>query len=309
VSRPTIGVYTCVLNEAVHVERWADSARCADHLLMLDTGSHDSTPELARACGIEVHSALIDPFRFDDARNIAMALIPPHIDIVIQLDADEVFDEPNWRRHIDANADHDRWSYWLNSGGASWGMVRRSNCVRRSGFRWEHPIHEVISGPEATCHLDGLVITHKPDKHKDRSYTLGMLEHFSAADPGDARTLFYLGREYKYRGKWAEGRTALWRYVNHPKATWGPERSEAYMLIAEMSDDPFTWLWKAVAECPTRREPFVAMAHLHSKAEDFHAAHAMLVVAAGLHDMPYTTHTDAWGLPFETFVHSVEAML
>lgn len=299
-SRPTIGVYTPVLNEAKHVERWAESARCADYLLMLDTGSHDSTPELARSCGIDVHRVLIDPFRFDDARNMAMSLIPSHVDIVIQLDADEVFTEPNWRRHIDANPDHDRWSYWLEADGhAAWGRTQRSNCVRRSGFRWEHPIHEVIAGPEATCHLDELVIVHKPDGGKSRSYVLGMLEAAVKQDPDDARSLFYLGREYKYRAMWDKGRDALWKYVQHPNATWPPERSEAYILIAEMAHDPLTWLWKAVAETPHRREPFYFIAVQHLRRGEYDLAWSAIVQAEARGEFVYTTHAEAWGDQFD----------
>jgi len=299
-SRPTIAVVTPVLNEAAHVERWAESSRCADFLLMLDTGSDDSTPELAKSCGIEVHSAVFAPFRFDDARNMAAALVPPSIDIVIQLDGDEVFAEPNWRRHIDANADgHSRWSYWLdNMGGGDWGRVQRSNCVRRVGYRWEHPVHEVIVGKKATCHLDELVIEHRPDGRKDRSYMLSMLEKYHALYPDDLRLLFYLGREYRFRNQWVAAREKLWEYVN--RASWVAEKQEALMMIASIDDDPESWLWRAVALEPNRREPFVKLALLYEHEGRLDDARMMIHAARLRGDTTiYTTHREAWGPEFK----------
>lgn len=297
-SRPTIGVVTPVLNEAKNVERWADSARCADYLLMLDTGSDDATVALAESCGIEVHEATIAPFRFDDARNMAQALVPPHIDIVIQLDADEVFSEPNWRRHLDANPDHDRWSYWLdNRGQGDWGRVKRQNCVRRSGFRWEHPVHEIIVGSPVAFHLDELVIEHHPDMQKDRSYILPMLERYVAADPGDLRLLFYLGREYTYRNEWTKARVALWKYVK--EASFVAQKQEALMMIADIDIDPERFLWQAVGVLPARREPWVKLARFYEGEGDLETAKAMILVAETKTDQSlYTTQQSAWGSDF-----------
>lgn len=304
-SRPKIGVVTPVLNESKHVAGWADSARCADHMLMLDTGSSDDTVEAARSCGIEVHSAVVSPFRFDDARNMAMALIPPDIDIVIQLDADERFSEPNWRRHLDANPKHDRWSYWLdNRGKSDWGRVRRSNCVRRSGFRWEHPVHEVIKGTAATCHLDDLVIEHHPDTGKDRSYLLPMLETFAAEYPDDLRLKFYLGREYSYRNMWAMSRKVLWEYAN--SSSYSAEKQEALIMIADIDIDPEKFLWQAISVLPARREPWVKLARFYMTEGDWEMAKAMILVAKTKQDRSlYTTQRSAWDEEFDNLASNI----
>jgi len=306
-SRPTVAVYTPVLNEAKQIERWAESAKDADLLLMVDTGSDDSTVEVAKACGIEISRAWIEPFRFDDARNVAMYSIPRHIDICLQLDADEVLLE-GWREELDeVNPEHNRWSYWLTNNQNSWGRVRRMNCVRMGkGFRWEHPIHEVIKGDQPNAHLDTLVMEHQPDKSKSRRYVLGMLEYWSAEYPDDARSLFYLGREYTYRSDWKRARIALWQYLNHRNATWGPERGEALMHIAKMDDNPERWLWQAISEAPERREPFVHLAKLRIKANEWDRANALLLEAAARTNQGvYTTHMDCWGDPFEKLIARV----
>lgn len=297
-----------MLNEAKHAKRWAESAKCADHMLWLDTGSTDTTVTEAQANGITVHRASFEPFRFDDARNTAMSLVPTDIDIMIQLDADEVFSEPDWRKHFDANPGHERYSYWLRHEGGGWGQVKRQNAHQRAGYRWEHPVHEVIKGEWATCHLDEVVIMHKPDALKSRQYMLGMLEHWSEEDPDDARTLFYLGREYKYRAMWDKSRIALWKYIHHDKATWGPERGEAYMLLAQIDNNPERYFWKAVAEEPRRREPFFYLAKHHQQRNEMDLAWGMILQAAARTDRGiYTTHAQAWDAPFEKIFTQIEA--
>lgn len=81
-----IAVYTIAKNEEKFVEKWAESCKDADYRFILDTGSTDKTVELARAAGVEVAVASISPWRFDDARNISLGLLPADIDICVALD-------------------------------------------------------------------------------------------------------------------------------------------------------------------------------------------------------------------------------
>ena len=71
-----IAVYTIALNEAANAQRWADSAADADYRIVADTGSSDDTVERLTRAGVTVHRIAIRPWRFDDARNAAMALHP-----------------------------------------------------------------------------------------------------------------------------------------------------------------------------------------------------------------------------------------
>ena len=91
-----VAVYTIALNEEQFVKRWYESAKDADYLVIADTGSTDGTVELAKSLGINVFSISIDPWRFDDARNASLALIPNDIDYCICLDMDEVLN-PGWK--------------------------------------------------------------------------------------------------------------------------------------------------------------------------------------------------------------------
>ncbi len=135
-----------------------------------------------------------------------------------------------------------------------------------------------------------------------------MLEYWSEQDPDDARTLFYLGREYKYRSKWNEARVALWKYIHHDKATWGPERQEAYIMLAQIDNQPERYYWKAVAEEPRRREPFYYLAKYYKGLGQHEQALTMAVQAEARTDYGiYTTHAEAWDAPFEKFIASLRA--
>lgn len=77
---PKIAVYAIAHNEEHHVERWAASARDADQIVLVDTGSTDRTVQRARELGVAVHEIRIEPFRYDVARNRALAFVPGDID-------------------------------------------------------------------------------------------------------------------------------------------------------------------------------------------------------------------------------------
>ena len=95
-----VAVYTIALNEAAHVERWANSAIDADYRVVVDTGSNDDTVERLLQAGVTVHCIRIRPWRFDDARNTAMALLPDDVDICCTMDMDRYL-SPGWRPKLE----------------------------------------------------------------------------------------------------------------------------------------------------------------------------------------------------------------
>ncbi len=95
-----IAVYGICLNEERFVDRFMDSIADADLVVIADTGSTDGTIEAFARRGVTVHSIAIEPWRFDVARNAALALVPEDVDVCISLDLDEVM-MPRWRRVIE----------------------------------------------------------------------------------------------------------------------------------------------------------------------------------------------------------------
>jgi glycosyltransferase involved in cell wall biosynthesis len=143
-----IAVYTIALNEEKFVRRWVESARDADYLLIADTGSTDKTIEIAKALGVNVFPISVKPWRFDDARNASLALLPQDIDLCVALDMDEVL-VGDWRRQLElAYAKQiNRPTYrfitsWDEAGNPSM-EFEGFRIHSRHGYRWKFPIHEL----------------------------------------------------------------------------------------------------------------------------------------------------------------------
>ena len=83
-----ICVYAISKNEGKFVDRWYNSIKEADKIIVLDTGSTDNTVEKLKKYGVEVHQKEIVPWRFDVARNESLALVPEDYDICICVDLD-----------------------------------------------------------------------------------------------------------------------------------------------------------------------------------------------------------------------------
>jgi glycosyltransferase involved in cell wall biosynthesis len=271
-----ICVYAISKNEEQFVDRWMDSVGEADLVVVADTGSTDATVEKLRARGALVTEVNITPWRFDHARNAAMDLIPEDVDICVSNDLDEVF-EPGWRTKLEAawQPQNTRARYWFVWSHKPDGSIDKQFSMekihRRHDFRWVHPVHEVLeySGeePDNSVYLD-LTLHHYPDDTKPRSQYLPLLELSAAENPEDDRTMFWLGREYVYKGRWDEGIATLERHLALPSAMWDEERCASMRFIArayrEKGDTKAarSWLFRAVAECPHVREPYLELARL-----------------------------------------------
>ncbi len=277
-------VYAICKNEEKFVDRWMNAVQEADMVVVLDTGSIDMTVEKLRARGAHVYQRIINPWRFDVARNMAMDLIPQNMDICVSNDLDEVF-EPGWRKKLEmawqpniTRASYQfTWSYHPDGSPDKQFMMEKIH--RRHGFRWVHPVHEVLeySGkdPDTSVYVPTMVLNHYPDLSKPRTQYLPLLELSAKENPNDDRTIFWLGREYMYHKKYDLAITTLNRHLMLPTALWNEERSASMRFIAKCYQDKgyFSqarqWLYKAIAECPTVREPYLYMARLGYQEEDW----------------------------------------
>ena len=301
-----IAVYAISKNDAQFVERFCTSAKDADLVMIADTGSTDDTAELARSHGAVVHDICITPWRFDKARDAALALIPRDIDVCISLDLDEVL-EPGWREEIERvwNADTTRLRYQFD-----WGQGIRfyyEKIHARHGYHWHHPCHEYPVADsritEVWAHTDKLLVSHLPDPTKSRGQYLDLLKVAITEDPACPRNAFYYARELTFHAKWGEAIEALHRYLNLPKADWANERCYAMRLMGKAHDslgsfmEAMKWYRRACAEAPNTREPWVDLANAcyqrHLWAECYGAAMSALAIKDK--QLVYTCDPEVWG--------------
>ena len=78
-------VVSIAKNEEKFVRTWAESAKGADGIFLLDTGSTDNTVAIAKECGVTVFEQVFSPWRFDTARNYLLDSLPPDDAWVINL--------------------------------------------------------------------------------------------------------------------------------------------------------------------------------------------------------------------------------
>lgn len=296
-----IAVYTIAKNEAQFVQRWFDSARDADYLLILDTGSGDGTCAIARDLGIHVEEQVFNPWRFDNARNAALDLLPDDIDMCIALDMDEVLVE-GWRQHLEAVAPEvtrPRYKYtwsWLENGAP--GLQYGGDKIHaRHGYVWKHPVHEVVT----PCYEEvqgwcGLEIHHFPDQTKSRGQYFPLLEMAVAEDPDDARNSHYLAREYFFNSMMDKAEAEFVRHLGLPGAVWAPERAQSMRYLHKITGD-VEWLRRAVACCPDRREAWVDLAQHHHDRREWAGCLEAATAALRIKERPleYLTEAFAWG--------------
>lgn len=262
-------VSTIMKDEPVEfIERWADSAMDADELVLSDTGTTQTDAiTCARDLGITVHEIRIDPWRFDDARNANLALLPD-CDVVVTLDCDEVL-ATGWRDALENAGPAKRYRYHYQWNDDIWFLADRTHS--REGWRWKHPVHESLTwaglGPEQVPVETMMRIEHYSDNSKPRSQYLPLLQLAVEEAPNDDRMAHYYARELYFTGQWAESRLQFLRHLALPSATWPAERAQSYRYLAKMDDYPERWLLKAAAEDPSRREAWAELA-VHWQSED-----------------------------------------
>ena len=300
-----ICVYAISKNESMFVDRFCDAAADADLIMIADTGSSDNTVELARARGVMVPEIYISPWRFDLARNAALALIPRDIDVCISLDLDEEL-QPGWREEIERVwiPGTTRLRYYFDWGAGI--KFKYEKIHGRSGYKWHHPCHEypVPDGriTEVWADTDMLLAIHKPDPTKSRGQYLDILRVSVLEDPHCPRNAFYYARELTFHGKWEESIKELNRYLALPAADWINERCYAMRTMAKAYSalgDEYTaekWLHLAAAEAPNTREPWCELAmmlyHQRRWAECFAASIRALQIVD--RDYVYTCDPAVW---------------
>ena len=301
-----IAVYAISKNEAHFVERFCASAKDADYILIADTGSTDGTADVATLNGAVVHDICISPWRFDVARNVALALLPPDIDVCISLDLDEIL-QPGWREEIERvwTEGTTRLRYMFDWGcGISFYYEK---IHARKGYLWHHPCHEypVPDGriTEVWAQTDFLIAVHKPDPTKSRGQYMDLLELSVKEDPACPRNAFYYARELSFNARWQESIDACKTYLALPRATWMNERCYAYRVMGRCYSElgqpreAEKAFHAAAGEAPDTREPWCELAMLAFRECRWEECFAFSMRALRIRDRlkVYTCDPAVWG--------------
>ncbi|MBE7001339.1 MAG: glycosyl transferase family 2 [Ruminococcaceae bacterium] len=311
-------VYAICKNESQFVDRWMDSMEEADLVVVLDTGSTDDTVEKLRKRGAVVQVETITPWRFDVARNRSLELIPEDVDVCVCTDLDEVFHK-GWRKALESVWSDNvgqvsyRYTWSFQPNGAEGVVFWQEKIHRRFGYRWTHPVHEVLTWVgegirKKTVPAYGIQLDHYPDHSKSRGQYLPLLEMSVEEDPTDDRNMHYLGREYMYKGEWLKAINTLKKHLNMEKATWSNERCASMRYIARSyialgnHKQAEIWFLQAIAEAPHLREPWLDFAELAYANKDWFLLIWLTERSLTIQQRPatYISEAASWGsLPYD----------
>lgn len=299
-------VYTIALNEEQFVETWYNSVKDeADYLLIVDTGSTDKTIELAKSFGINVAQICVKPWRFDTARNASLALVPADMDYCIPLDMDEIM-LPGWRAELEkayeAKATRPRYNYvWnWNSDGTPGLTFGGDKIHARHGYRWKHPVHEVLvpDRMKEVAFWTGATMEHHADNTKSRSQYLPLLKASTEEDPYDDRNAFYYARELFFYNKFEDASKEFKRHLSLPNAQWPPERAASMRYLGKIHpDESEVWFTLAASTAPGRREPHVDLAKYYYATSQWDKCYEQASIALAIVEKPleYLCEAEAWG--------------
>jgi len=247
-----IAVYGICKNEEKHIAEFFETVKEATSVHIFDTGSTDNTWQKLhderdrrrgmQLCNIYINRIHVDPFRFDVARNAALALVPADVDVCVSLDLDERL-EPGWRAGIEraweAYPDTTKLGVRYQKTGMQ-EFIHNSRVHKRNGYYWKDPCHEAIypwMSDDNVVIAKGVKIIHNPDIAKPRD-RLNLLAAGIMEEPWNRRRMFYYGRElvlagesekalgwlYKYLQLWVESGEEPWMEV---------EQAQAYARLAQ----------------------------------------------------------------------------
>lgn len=345
---PKIGVYGICKNEIQFTERFLDSVIDADQLVICDTGSTDGTYERLkeyedaayvadRSTGADgpdsviIKQIAVMPFRFDDARNAAMAMLRPDLDLCISLDFDELLqdgwydilvDEVNMDLRLHGSVleryNHRFKTIWNwqdvdNNGAQELASEHWHERIHsREGYLWKLPVHEVLvkfGEPERLKWLGGFMMYQKPDQSKPRSSYLKMLEVSVKEDPNRWKTWSFLAGDLANAGRIHEAINA----INKAKAL--PDTDRAYLSNQQSRihqsqghiREAVAEMLNAVMLAPHVREYKVYVARLYKANNDIPKAKSMLRMADEVTERTYGYEYDqsCWGTDFFELCASV----
>ena len=306
-----ICVYAITKNEEKFAKRWFNSMKEADEIYVLDTGSTDQTVKILENLGVHVTTKIIDPWRFDIARNESLKLVPSDANICVCTDLDEVF-EVGWREKIESiwQDDTTRLAYNYN-----WALDKKNNPIvnfyiekihSRNDYTWTHPVHEVLTyigkDKENKITTNDITLNHYPDSAKSRSSYLPLLELSVKENPENDRNMHYLGREYMYYGKWNEAIDTLIKHLSLKSATWRDERCASMRFIARCYknlnrfEEARMWLDKAITESPYLRDPYMERALLEYHLENWQDVekYSLKALEIKTHQKTYINEVFSW---------------
>jgi len=251
-----------VKNESAVLERCLRSLAGVDRIVVVDTGSTDGTPALARSYTPHVYEGeYVWQDDFAHARNYALSKIDSGW--VITIDADEELAPgqiPAIRDEIARAQIEGRKTIVcrVTSMGGNETHFQPRIYKRHPDVYWKNAIHNVLSLCEGPATGIQFYYGYSPAHELDPDRALRILKKENEKNPNNPRTCYYLAREYYYR----EDYDKAFEYytICATNSTKASERADACLFVAkcfiqkDMRRHAVQWAFMAVWENPQFKE-------------------------------------------------------
>ncbi len=291
----TISLCMIVKNEEAVLARCLSSVKKAvDEIIIVDTGSTDTTKAIARRFTNKVFDfKWIDDF--SAARNEAFSKATK--DFQMWLDADDVFPEEELKKLIelkkviDTDIDMVTMKYYthFDAQGNPLNISTRGRLFnRRNGYKWEDPIHEFIALSGRMIHTD--IIIHHLRNYKEEQSGRNINVYTTLENSGKEMTprqLYYFARELRDHGQNAKAIYYFERFLDTKKG-WAEDNiatCHALALLYNLLGDKekvLPILTKAFLYGTPRAEILCEIGYHYKRSGDRKAAYEWFKLGASL---------------------------
>ena len=291
-------VYAICKDEMKFLDKWLDSMKEADYVVVLDTGSTDGSYEYLQKdprC-TKVEQQIIKPWRFDKARDESMKLAPEDTDIYVCTDPDELFRpgwckvlKEGWKEGTDRGFYTYAWSHDESGGPLN---VFRYDKIHTKDYHWKYPVHEVLwpnekDLGEQVCIDFGeeIYLDHWQDLSKDRRNYLDILKVAVEENPEDCHVFHLYAREYILQGMPDQARRLFLKLVlmrDIGKQIYNEVRLDSYLMLSELAfrredyEEVVYWCDQFLKLDDTFREPYLTVANVYNVWGDFQRAESVV---------------------------------
>lgn len=288
----TISLCMIVRDEEDVLARCLDSVKdVVDEIIVVDTGSVDSTKEIAYRYTDQVYD-FVWCDDFSAARNYAFAQGTK--EYLFWLDADDVLPETSktallqLKKTLDPDTSVVTMPYHMafdEMGKPRFAFKRERLIKKDAGFAWVGAVHEVISYSGKVVHSD-VVVEHRKLKQGDPDRNLHIFEkQLARGVEFSPRERFYYARELFYHKRYTEAIQEFETFLQMPTA-WLENKLDAYRMIANCysilskPDESIHALLRSLAEDTPRAETCCEIGRYFINHKNYRAAAFWYEIAA-----------------------------
>ena len=237
----TISVAIMARNSDDLIGRCLESVKHADEIIVVDTGSDDTTKEIALQYTDKVYDfwecnegGKRDGLFMDFALARNEVLRHCTMSHVLTIDCDEVLSEGgmDYLRRLD----HDAVAIWCVRGNNREKHQQPRFYANKPDIYWRGAAHNyLIAPPGAWTNQEDVHITYHTNKQRtkiDPDRTIRILTKYVKEHPGDcAREIYYLAKEHQQRAHFRKALQLYARYVK--RSDYLPEKADAFVQMAK----------------------------------------------------------------------------